>query len=62
MGLDMYAMVSMMQPESPVDFKPVDASELHGGLSGWLSGGGANAPDWPAKVLADAALIQKTRG
>lgn len=33
-----------------------DASELHGALSGWLAGGGANAPDWPAKVLADAAL------
>ncbi len=30
--------------------------ELHGGLCGWLSGGGDNAVDWPARVLADPAL------
>lgn len=40
----------------------VDASELHGALSGWLSGGGADAPDWPAQVLADAALPAPERG
>ncbi|HVR82143.1 MAG TPA: UPF0149 family protein [Luteimonas sp.] len=34
----------------------VDASELHGALCGWLAGGGADSPDWLAKVLADDAL------
>ncbi|GAB2495268.1 YecA family protein [Pseudoxanthomonas sangjuensis] len=34
----------------------VDPSELHGALSGWLAGGGADAADWPARVLADPAL------
>lgn len=33
----------------------VDASELHGALCGWLAGGGDNAADWLAKVLADPA-------
>ncbi|WP_440976336.1 UPF0149 family protein [Pseudoxanthomonas winnipegensis] len=32
------------------------AYELHGALCGWLAGGGANAQDWPARVLADPAL------
>lgn len=31
----------------------IDASELHGALSGWLAGGGANGADWLARVLAD---------
>lgn len=30
--------------------------ELHGGLCGWLAGGGEDTPAWPARVLADAAL------
>src|SRR5690606_41636570 len=34
----------------------VDAAELHGGLCGWLAGGAALAPDWPAQVMADPAL------
>ena len=34
----------------------VDPSELHGALCGWLSGGGDNAANWPAKVLADDDL------
>lgn len=34
----------------------VDPSELHGGLCGWLSGGGENVIHWPAKVLADETL------
>jgi uncharacterized protein YgfB (UPF0149 family) len=34
----------------------VDAVELHGGLCGWLAGGGALTPAWPAQVLADASL------
>lgn len=33
-----------------------DPSELHGALCGWLSGGGENAANWPAKVLADDNL------
>ena len=31
----------------------VDASELHGGLCGWLAGGGAAGGDWLGRVLAD---------
>lgn len=31
-------------------------SELHGGLCGWLAGGGASSRDWLAKVLVDPAL------
>ncbi|MEG3191751.1 UPF0149 family protein [Lysobacter sp. D1-1-M9] len=34
----------------------VTASELHGGLCGWLAGGGAAVREWPAKVLADDAI------
>ena len=33
-----------------------DVSELHGGLCGWLAGGGESGPSWLAKVLADSAL------
>ena len=33
-----------------------DPSELHGGLCGWLAGGGRNAPDWIAAVMADESL------
>ena len=32
------------------------ASELHGSLCGWLAGGGADGPDWLARVLADDAV------
>ncbi len=32
------------------------AAELHGGLCGWLAAGGADLPEWPAKILADDAL------
>ncbi len=31
----------------------VAPSELHGALCGWMAGGGADAPDWLAKVLVD---------
>ena len=34
----------------------VGAAELHGGLCGWIAGGGATGPDWVARVLADDAL------
>ncbi|SEL63874.1 hypothetical protein SAMN05428989_2126 [Pseudoxanthomonas sp. GM95] len=30
--------------------------ELHGGLCGWLAGGGENVIAWPARVLADPAV------
>lgn len=33
-----------------------DPSELHGGLCGWLAGGGVLASDWLGKVLADPTL------
>ena len=29
------------------------ASELHGALSGWLAGGGADVADWLARITAD---------
>ena len=32
------------------------AAELHGALCGWLAGGGADVPDWTARVMADASL------
>jgi uncharacterized protein YgfB (UPF0149 family) len=35
----------------------VSPSELHGSLCGWLSGGGASLRGWPAKVLADDAIL-----
>ena len=34
----------------------MSASELHGGLCGWLAGGGASGRDWLARVLADDAI------
>lgn len=34
----------------------MDPSELHGSLCGWLAGGGENAANWPARVLADDSL------
>ncbi len=33
----------------------VSGSELHGGLCGWLAGGGVLKPDWLGAVLADPA-------
>lgn len=34
----------------------VGGPELHGGLCGWLAGGGQAGPDWLARVLVDDAL------
>lgn len=31
-------------------------AELHGALCGWLAAGGEDAPDWPARVLADPGI------
>lgn len=40
--------------------RPLDlathASELHGALTGWLAGGGADTPAWLAQVMIDAGL------
>jgi len=33
-----------------------DAAELHGGLCGWLAGGGAVGADWLGKVMVDDSL------
>ncbi len=38
------------------------ASELHGALCGWLSGGGASTPSWLAPVLVDDALPAPAAG
>ena len=40
----------------------VSPAELHGALTGWFAGGGADAPDWLAKVMADDALPQVPAG
>ncbi|MCD9006747.1 UPF0149 family protein [Luteimonas sp. XNQY3] len=37
-------------------------SELHGGLSGWLAGGGDDIAGWLAPVLADTALPAPATG
>lgn len=34
----------------------VEAPELHGSLCGWLAGGAALVPEWPAQVMADPGL------
>jgi uncharacterized protein len=31
-------------------------AELHGAVSGWFAGGGADTPDWLARVLADDSV------
>ncbi|MHB8911509.1 MAG: UPF0149 family protein [Lysobacter sp.] len=38
------------------------ASELHGALCGWLSGGGASTPAWLAPVLVDDTLAAPAAG
>ena len=38
------------------------ASELHGALCGWLSGGGAETPAWLAPVLVDDTLAAPAAG
>lgn len=38
------------------------APELHGGLCGWLAGGGAPVREWPAKVLVDDTLAAPAEG
>ncbi|MBD9367079.1 UPF0149 family protein [Xanthomonas sp. XNM01] len=38
------------------------AAELHGGLCGWLAGGGVDRAAWPASVLADPAAPTPASG
>lgn len=40
----------------------VSPSELHGGLCGWLAGGGSDTPDWLGRVLADDAAPTPSPG
>ena len=40
----------------------VSPAELHGGLCGWLCGGGEDAPGWLAQVMADPALAAPAAG
>lgn len=40
----------------------VGASELHGGLCGWLAGGAGAGRDWLARVLVDADLAPVADG
>jgi len=37
-------------------------AELHGGLCGWLAGGGGDVRGWPALVLADPVLSAPASG
>jgi uncharacterized protein YgfB (UPF0149 family) len=37
-------------------------AELHGALTGWFAGGGADTPDWLAQVMADDALPRVAAG
>ncbi len=39
-----------------------DPPELHGALCGWLSGGGEDTVNWPARVLADDGLAAPVAG
>ena len=40
----------------------VSASELHGGLCGWLCGGGEDSPQWLRRVLVDDDLSVPVEG
>lgn len=48
--------VSAVQEESRRLGLAASPAELHGGLCGWLAGGGEDVPAWPARVLADDSL------
>lgn len=37
-------------------------AELHGAMSGWAAGGGADTPDWLARVMADDSVSTPPRG
>ena len=48
--------VLAVQRESQQLGLAASAAELHGGLAGWLAGGGDNTERWPARILADDNL------
>jgi uncharacterized protein YgfB (UPF0149 family) len=39
----------------------VSPAELHGAVCGWFAGGGSDAPDWLARVMADDSLPPPAR-
>lgn len=53
--------VAAVQHESRQLDLASSAAELHGGLCGWLSGGGADSADWLARILADTAQVAPRR-
>jgi uncharacterized protein YgfB (UPF0149 family) len=40
----------------------LEAAELHGGLCGWLAGGGATSADWLSQITADPAMHRVEAG
>ncbi len=54
--------VLAVQQESQQLGLAATAAELHGGLCGWLAGGGIDGLDWPARVMADPSLPSISAG
>ncbi|MCS3847045.1 YecA family protein [Xanthomonas campestris] len=54
--------VAAVQHESRQLDLASSAAELHGGLCGWLSGGGADSADWLARILADTVQVAPAQG
>ncbi|KAB7770736.1 YecA family protein [Xanthomonas maliensis] len=54
--------VGTVQHESRQLALASSAAELHGGLCGWLAGGGADSDDWLARILADGAQVAPPPG
>jgi uncharacterized protein len=47
---------SQVRAEADASSLAMTPAELHGAVSGWFAGGGADTPDWLAQVMADDAL------
>lgn len=58
------ALPSLQEVESATRSRQLGtgASELHGGLCGWLAGGGGQGPEWLTQVLADPDLGTVAQG
>ncbi|PPU77608.1 MULTISPECIES: YecA family protein [Xanthomonas] len=54
--------VTAVQTESRQLALASSAAELHGGLCGWLSGGGADGADWLARILAEPSQMAPKQG
>jgi len=54
--------ITAVQNESRQLALACSAAELHGGLCGWLSGGGADSIDWLACILADTGRLAPHQG